>query len=445
MKMNTHAMSHIISQPLNQPPFLDGIKTEEFRYRREMLKAALPEGIIILRGATEEEVVTGQRYHQNSPFVYYTGIETPGAFLVLLPAGLSSRAGNKTFSANVEEILFLPERNPTGETWTGQKLGPGTEAETLTGIAKVAPVSSLWTALTGWLRRCPLVYTLCPFGETAKLTREFALMQRIFDLAPSTRFQDCARAMRTQRLVKSPAEIEKLEAAICISEEGQKAAKKAITEGAGRYEYEVEAKVLEAFRSRGATLAFPAIIGSGFRATVLHYEDNHEKMNEGDLVVVDIGAKLNGYNGDLTRTYPVGGSGTLSARQREIYALVLEAHRLVIDSFVVGVDSRQSLDDRVKELLDKSSLRSKDAKGEEKTMKTFMPHGLGHHLGLDVHDVVAQDDLSDPLPVGSVFTVEPGVYLPSESIGVRLEDDYLVTETGLKRLGAGLPLELDTD
>ncbi len=428
---------------MNSEPLREPFPKDEFRSRRTALRKACPEGVVLLRGATEEEVVPGQRYRQNSPFLYYTGLQTPGAFLVLLPDGLSAGAGNKSALGNVRELLFLPERNPSVETWTGPKRGPGAETEAQTGIAKVLPSTSLWTMLTGWLRRRPLVYTVAPFGENAKLTREYALLQRISDLAPIAQIRDLSCTLRLQRIVKSPAEIETLEAAIRITEAGQRAARKAILEGAGRFEYEVEAKVLEAFRSRGATLAFPAIIGAGNRAAVLHYEDNDQKMNPGDLVVVDIGARLDGYNGDLTRTYPVGGAEAMSPRQKEIYDLVLRAHRHAVETFTVGTDSRGTLDLRVKEWLDASPLRSKEADGLEKTMRTFMPHGLGHHLGLDVHDMIAQDDLENPLPVGSVITIEPGLYLPSEGIGVRLEDDYLVTETGLRRLGEGLELELE--
>ena len=247
---------------------------------------------MVLRGATEEEVVVGQRYRQNSVFSYYTGVETPGAFLVLLPDELPASAGNKAALGDTRELLFLPDRNPVGEVWTGEKWGPGEATETLTGITKVLPYSALWAMLTGWLRRVPVIYTVAPFGEAAKLTRGYALIQKISELAPITQFRDVSRTMRLQRLVKSPAELAKLETAIRITEVGQRVAQELITQGTGRYEYEVEAKILEAFRSQGATLAFPAIVGAGARATVLHYEENDGKMNEGDLVVVDIGGEM---------------------------------------------------------------------------------------------------------------------------------------------------------
>jgi len=175
-------------------------------------------------------------------------------------------------------------------------------------------------------------------------------------------------------------------------------------------------------------------------------------MHAGDLVVVDIGARYGRYSGDLTRTYPVGGK--FSPRQREIYQLVLDAHRNVVSGYQPGEDTLQALNDRCKQFLRQSSLRAKDRTGTEQTMDLFMPHRLSHHLGLDIHDLTAllgsnslgpcgEDGVEQPLSPGSVITVEPGIYIPSESLGVRLEDDYLVTETGLERLGPPLALDLD--
>jgi Xaa-Pro aminopeptidase len=195
----------------------------------------------------------------------------------------------------------------------------------------------------------------------------------------------------------------------------------------------VEAAVYEAFRSRGARMAFPPIIGSGINSTVLHYDQNSAKLRRGDLVIVDIGARLGRYCGDLTRAYPVGGE--FSQRQRDLYNTVLLAHKLAVQGFRPGEDTLRSLDSRCKEMLKSTPMRAKDHAGKEQTMEQFMPHRLSHFLGLDVHDV---GDPDPPLEPGCVITIEPGIYIPSEAIGVRLEDDYLVTENGLERLGPTL-------
>lgn len=422
------------------PKPLDGFPPEEFKARRDALRAACTDGLILIRGATEDEAAfaSAGTYRQNSPFFYLTGVDTPGAFLALLPEGVPATAGMRDAPPDAREILFLPARNATTETWTGPKLGPSEETATLTGFPKVADAGGLWGALTGWLRRNPLLYTLTPYGEQAKLTREYALMQKIADIAPVVQFRDCAGALARQRAVKSPAEIARIREAIAITVEGQKRARSVIAAGAGKWEYEVEAAVFATFRSQGATLAFPTIIGAGFHSTVLHYEDNHHQMGAGDLVVVDIGARFGHYAGDLTRTYPVG--GVFSPRQREVYALVAAAHEQAIASYQPGVDTLKTMDERCKEFLKASPLRARDADGKEQTMNVFMPHGLSHFLGLDVHDV---GDREAPLAPGNVITIEPGIYIPSESLGVRLEDDYLVTPTGLERLGPPLERELE--
>lgn len=412
------------------PPVpLDGFAPEEFKARREALRRACPEGIILLRGSTEDEAVGTSPYQQNSSFFYLTGVDTPGAYLVLLPDGLTASSAMKDTDSKIREILYLPTRDAIGETWTGPKLGPDEKTEKATGIEKVVASSGFLGHLTSWLRRCSLLYTLTPYGENASGTPAYALMQQIISRAPVAQFRDCAPALANLRSVKSPAELERIRLAISITMEGQKIAEKLVLEGAGSWEFEIEARVLEAYRRKGARLSFGPIVGAGFNATVLHYEDNNCALKEGDLVVVDIGAKIGHYCGDITRTYSVGGK--LSARQQEIYSLVQAAYNNTISTYKPGEDSLKNLSDRCKELLKESALRANDNEGKEQTMDTFMPHGLSHHLGLDVHDV---GDREKPLEPGAVITIEPGLYIQSESIGVRIEDDFLVTETGLEKL-----------
>ena len=416
------------------PAPLDGFSPEEFRARRNALRAACPDGIVLLRGATEDEVVKPGNFRQNSAFWYLTGVDTPGAYLVLLPEGVSARVGNKELSPEVREILFLPARNPATETWTGPKLGPGEETEKATGIAKVVDASGVLSALQAWIGRNPRVYILTPYGDNARLSPVYALMRRLQEVAPVVQFRDIALPLGRLRMVKSPAEIERLSQAIAITQEGQRVARQLITSRSVAHEHEVEAAIYAAFRSRGAHLGFACIVGGGINGAILHYEDNDQPLRTGDAVVIDIGARFGHYTGDLTRTYPFG--GTFSPRQREIYSLVLDAHERAISGYRPGIDTLQDLTDRCKAFFKDSPLRGIDSAGKEQTLDVFMPHGLSHHLGLDVHDV---GDRELPLSPGNVITVEPGLYLPTEGIGVRIEDDYLVTPTGLERLGP--PLE----
>lgn len=431
------------SKPILLPPPapLDGFAAGEFAARRAALRRACPEGVILVRGATEDEAPhwAAVRYRQDAAFFYLTGVDVPGAFLALLPDGVTAGSGLRGVSADVREVLFLPPRDAAGELWTGPKLGPGEDAQKLTGIAHAADAGKLWAALAAWVRRAPVVYTLAPFGEGARGTKAWALMRRVADLAPAVQFRDCSTQLGRQRAVKSPAEVARLRQAVAVTDAGHRAARAVVAAGAGRREYDVEAAVLHAYRSAGAGPAFAPIVGAGVNGAILHYERNDAEMKPGDLVVVDIGARVGHYCGDVTRTYPVGGAAP-AGRPRQVYDLVLAAHRHAVRSFVPGEDSLDAMTDRCKAFLKGSPLRARDAGNAEKTMDAFMPHSLGHHLGLDVHDVNDATDRHEPLPVGSVITIEPGIYLPDEAVGVRIEDDYVVTDRGLESLSSGLEM-----
>jgi Xaa-Pro aminopeptidase len=230
---------------------------------------------------------------------------------------------------------------------------------------------------------------------------------------------------------KSNSELELLRRAIAITIDGQKAAAGEIA--ADRFEYQVQAALEYQFRRHGATgPAFPSIVGSGVNSTVLHYDKNSRKMTTGDLVVVDVGAEFDEYAADLTRTFPV--SGKFSPRQLEIYTIVLEAQEAALREIRPGVSIAKSGPIH-KAAYDFINTHGKDLKGQP--LGQYFIHGTSHHLGLDVHD--AEDENTRPLEPGMVITVEPGVYIPEECLGVRIEDDVLVTETGYEFLSRDLP------
>jgi Xaa-Pro aminopeptidase len=217
------------------------------------------------------------------------------------------------------------------------------------------------------------------------------------------------------RQVKSPTEIAFLQKAIDITLKGEEAAARAIAPGV--MEYEVEAALEYQFRRNGAEgPGFPSIVGSGPFSTVLHYDKSERRMQAGDVVVVDIGAQYGGYSGDVTRTYPV--SGKFSPRQREIYQMVLEAQKAAMAKVKPGA--------RIRDLHEAATAYIR-SKGYER----YFIHGTSHHIGLEVHDV---GDTSRPFEPNMVVTIEPGIYLPEEQLGVRIEDDVLVTSTGYRVL-----------
>ena len=239
------------------------------------------------------------------------------------------------------------------------------------------------------------------------------------------------------RKVKSEAEAAMLRRAISVTADAQREVIRLI--GPGIPEYRLEGAILGAFVAGGGSRAgFPSIVGSGPNSTVLHYNKNDRTLQDGDLVVVDIGGEYKGYTADITRTYPA--NGRFTPRQREVYQLVLDAQSAAVADFKPGVSTIAALNRKVREFFQKSPLRAKDEKGETFSMDHFFIHGLGHHLGLDVHDV---GDVTRPLGPGEVFTIEPGLYIPGESLGVRIEDDYRVTQDGLEKLSKDIPVDPD--
>jgi Xaa-Pro aminopeptidase len=234
--------------------------------------------------------------------------------------------------------------------------------------------------------------------------------------------QNAAPIIASSRIKKSPTELALMEKTVKITLSGQEAAARTIAPGV--WEYEVEAAVEYEFRRRGAERpSFPSIIGSGPYSTVLHYNESTRQMQAGDLVVVDIGAEYSGYAGDVTRTYPV--SGKFTARQREIYQIVLDAQKEALAQVKPGATFRQ---------IHQAAFNHISSKGYG---PDFI-HSTNHHLGLYVHDV---GDQRRPLEPGMVITVEPGIYLEKEQLGVRIEDDVVITENGYRML-SNFPKEI---
>jgi Xaa-Pro aminopeptidase len=357
-------------------------------------------------------------FRQDNTFYYLTGLETPGSWLVLF----------KELGGAGRAVLYVPGRDRAAEMWTGPRPGPGPELARATGIEAVNPADEFEGKVLSRLRRSgaygtyPRVYL--PLGGPMERLRG------IVDLALQTgrTIVGLGDALARLRLVKDSVELARLRRAVEITGEAQRAAMRAARPG--MYEYELEAVVEYVFRSRGAErVGFPTIVGSGPNSVVLHYDENRRRMEESDLVVIDAGAEYGYYTADITRTFPVG--GTFTPRQRAIYELVLGAQQAAIDSVRPGMTIWRL------DAIARSYMRdhSGDLCGGV-GCDAYFRHGLSHWLGMDVHDV---GDYGTPLAPGMVLTVEPGIYLADESLGVRIEDVVLVTEAGHEVLSAGIP------
>ena len=377
--------------------------------RRRALLRRIGRGAVLIPAAhernIEQDYVQDNDFRQDNTFYYFTELETQDAWLLMTARGPDS----------LDTVLFLPPRTQSQERWTGLRLGPDSVAVRLSGIATVLPIDSLDNRVRS--ARQPL-YT--PQGRGAAA--------RAPDVAPNS--FNVTPIVDSLRVVKDADEISRLRRAVDISVAGHIAAMRAARPG--MYEYEIEAVLEDGFRRNGADrVGYPSIVGSGPNSTTLHYDVNRRRTETGDLVLVDAAAEWGQYTADVTRTFPVNGKFT--PRQKAIYDLVLGAQQAAFDSVRPGITLRQLDDIARRYMREHSGTLCGERTCDDR--EHFFYHGLGHPIGMDVHDV----GISRPLEPGMVITLEPGIYLQAEKLGVRIEDDVLVTAKGGEWLSAGAP------
>jgi len=421
------AISAVSTTPANDK--LANVPKAEYKSRREKLLERVRDGIVVMVGAREEDLGEVGRFRQHNDFMYLTGVQTPAAYLIFVPAGIVPDQPQR-------ETVFIPARDLKHEQWTGVQIGPGEEAQRMFGLEEVAPSTTFMDRLTSLLngdnKNLLKIYTVIPTGPGSDVSRESRFIEMLRKSFPKNPVVDVSRLIAEMRKIKSAAEIELLQKAVDVSLEGHREIVRAIKPGV--YEYEAQAALEAAWTRLGSERpGYPSIIGSGINGAILHYNENRKRIEAGEVVVVDAAAEYSYYTADITRTYPA--SGKFSPRQREIYQLVLDAQRAAEKAYVAGKSSIADLQKAAKEVMIASPLRDKQGR----TLDHDFIHGLGHWIGMDVHDVGAYG----VLPVGAAFTIEPGIYLPDEKFGVRIEDDYLVTEKGLVKLSAKLPSDPD--
>ena len=372
----------------------------------------------------------------NSDLFYLTGIEQEESILVLAPNAHDEKQ---------REILFLREPNELLKIWEGHK-HPKDEAQKISGIKTIK-----------WLSEFPVIFRqlLCESehvylntnehkraADTVE-TRDLRFIRETQAQYPLHQYHRLARLLHRLRVVKSEPEIELLKQSVAITEQGFRRLLKFVKPGIN--EVEAEAELAHEFTRHRARFAYNPIIASGANACILHYNHNDQPCKKGDLLLLDVAASYANYNADLTRTIPV--SGRFTRRQKQIYQTVLRVLRASIAGATVGKlhrdwqkESQMMMND---ELLSLGLLKKSDIKKqteETPACRKYFMHGLGHPLGLDVHDV---GFTTEPFAPGWVLTVEPGIYIPKEGFAVRLEDDILVTENGPVNLMASTPIEPD--
>ena len=402
-----------------------------YHQRRVKLAAELHGGSAVIFAA-HEPPLEYQDYRQDEDYYYLTGLQEPGAALLLIGEGPATTTRLGPVPAHpYREILFLPMRNLIREKYTGAKTDAATPgAAALMGVDEVMPLADLpgyfGAFLSEDMRRAKEVWTQ---QDMAVATSGLAFTGTVLgtDVLPAT--HDVRALVEPLRMVKSPAEIALIRKATDASIESQLAGMRAIKPGVReRTIAGLElAKVMEQGCERAS---YGAIVGSGINSTTLHYASNSKIMEAGDVVVIDAAGEYQMYASDLTRTMPVDGHFT--ARQEEIYNIVLGAQQAARDAFVAGKSKMGNIDHRAdpEMTLDKIAFEyinthGKDLRGQP--LGKYFVHGLGHSVGIDVHDPY---NYEKPFQIGSVFTIEPGIYIPEEKIGVRIEDTFYVDEHG---------------
>ena len=427
------------------------LPSETFAARRRELVARMPDrsaALFVAPPPASRNADVVYPYRPDSDLWYLTGCAEPSAAL-LLTRGCDAP----------ETALFLRDRDPKAEQWTGRRIGV-TDAPEHFGVEVAFPIDKLASELPGALKMARTLIYRPPRSSELTAAADSALQTvRGGPRGPHKgphEVVDPALTLHEIRLLKSEEEVALIRSASHITEEGFRAVMMESHPGSG--EWELQATLEAAFRGRGGWgWAYPTIVASGPRACVLHYDSNAARAREGDLVLIDAGAEVDGYGADISRTFPV--SPRFTPAQRDLYQLVLDAQEAVID----GVAPAITLDDlhrialRVlsQGMVDLGLLEGPvDQVLETEAFKRFYPHQTSHWLGLDVHDVGRYylDDDPRPLAPGMVFTVEPGLYVPEgdekapvayRGLGVRIEDDVLVTAEGCENLSAGIPKEVD--
>jgi Xaa-Pro aminopeptidase len=419
----------------------DQIDTEFFFRNRARLAELLGPGAMVIVHANDIMPTNADGvmpFDQNRDLYYLSGVDQEETTVVLFPDAKEEKD---------REILFVRETSDLLAIWEGEKLSKA-QAQTVSGIKNVQwaqnfegyfhrlmpQVESVYLATNEHIRAQVIVET-----RNARFIRECQARYPLHD------YKRLAQVMDQLRVIKDEVEVAELQKAIDITAAGFRRVLKFLKPGVG--EWEVEAEYLHEFiRNRSRKFAYPPIIGSGKNACVLHYVENGSVCQDGEMVLMDVGAEWANWNADMTRTVPV--NGRFTKRQRDVYNAVLKVQRGSADFLRPGVTQKEWREHTIElmevELIGLGLIDAAEAKKQDpndrKLVKKYYMHGIGHHLGLDVHDV---GDLHEPVKEGMVFTVEPGIYIREENLGVRLEDDIVIGKEENVNLFKNIPIEVD--
>jgi len=414
------------------------LNPEIFVKNRERFSKELLPGSIAVFVSNDEVPSNGDAlypFKQNSDLFWLSGVTQEDSMVIIFPDHPDPK---------YREVLVLVRPNELKEKWDGKRLR-AEEAKKISGIQAILWVDSSDALLQQWIHLAENIYLDSNENDRkASLlqTREYRFIEDLKKRYPLHRYYRAAKIMKQLRAIKTPLEVEVLQQAIDITRNTFLRLLKFIKPGVN--EYEIEAEIFQSFLSQRATgAAYNSIIASGDNARTLHYISNNQECKDGDLILMDFGAEYGGYCADLTRTVPVNGKFT--RRQKTVYCLHLHnyAKSLLKPGITIAEYTKKVGEEANQVFLKIGLLRKSDIKNETPENPAYfkyMYHGVSHHLGIDVHDLGTR---TEPIKAGMVFTVEPGIYIEEEKMGVRIENNIWITRNGNKDLMEKIPMTVE--
>lgn len=376
-------------------------------------------------------------YKQNSDLYWLTGVMQEDSMVILFPDNPDPK---------FRQVLVLVRPNELKEKWDGKRLRAN-EAREISGIQTIVWLDSIEALLQTWVHLSDHIYLSSNENDrkaSSIRSRDYRFIDEMKEKYPLHSFQRAAKIMRELRAIKTADEVELMQKAMDITDVTFRRLLKFIKPGV--LENEIEAEIYHSFLSQGSTgPAYGSIIASGDRARTLHYVSNNQECKDGELVLMDFGAEYGGYCADLTRTVPV--SGKFTKRQKEVYNACLHLHKYaagILKPGITIVDYTNKVGDEATKqfikigLISKADVKNEDA--ENRAYRKYLYHGISHHLGIDVHDLGTK---TQPIKAGMVFTIEPGIYIEEEQMGVRIENNFWITKNGNKDLMKNIPITVE--
>ncbi len=416
------------------------LNSELFRQNRERFISRMVKNSIAIFVSNDETPSNGDaiyRFKQNTDLYWLSGVTQEDSLVILFPDNPDPK---------YREVLVLVRPNELKEKWDGKRLRAA-EARSMSGIQTIVWLDSLDAALQTWIHLADTIYLDTNENDRkASLvrTRDYRFVDEMRSRYPLHHYERAAKIMKELRGIKTALEIEVLQQAIDITDNTFRRLLKFIRPGV--MEYEIEAEIVHSFLSQRATgEAYGSIIASGDRARTLHYVSNNQECKDGELILMDFGAEYGGYCADLTRTIPVNGKFT--RRQKTVYNACLHLHdyaKSILKPGISIVDYTDKVGDEATLQFQKIGLLKKsDVKNEDpdnRAYRKYLYHGISHHLGIDVHDLGTR---TEPIKAGMVFTIEPGIYIEEEQMGVRIENNVWLTRNGNRDLMKNIPITVE--